>query len=144
MIRWISVAALVAVLALAAGYFTGKSRGPRGAAGHLRHVLLWSCKKSYALEELTPGKIKEIEGAFRALPSKIPWIERFEWGTDILPSRDRDPGPHPKRCFLLTFKDTQARDAFRLHPAYVEAEKIAQGYGPRKEFDYVAEELPRD
>jgi len=143
MIRWISVAALVAGLALAGGYFTGKSRGPRGAAGHLRHVLLWSCKQSSnAPEELTPGKIKEIEGAFRALPSKIPWIERFEWGTNILPWRDS--GPHPKRCFLLTFKDTQARDAFRLHPAYVEAEQIARGYGARFEFDYVAEELPRD
>jgi hypothetical protein len=145
MARWLpaaAVAALVAVFSGAAGYVAGKYRAPRGAAGRLRHVVVEFFDRPNAPEKVTPDKIREIEEAWRALPSKIPLIERLEWGVDIGPQNY--PGVPRRRCFLLTFKDADARDALWQHAAYKELGHISSGHGGHLEVEYVAQERPRD
>jgi hypothetical protein len=136
-------AALAAVLAGAAGYCAGKYRAPKSPTGHLRHVVVWLCG-----EDAAPEKIKELEDAFLALRSKIPGIERFESGPILTPAPTSATTGYI-RCFLLTFKDAQARDEFWRHPAYVELQRIrheeyGQAYGPMRQYDFISEDAPRN
>lgn len=98
------------VLSLA-GAGEGQARKSR-TAGRLRHVVLLKFKDS-----ASPDDIKKVEDAFRALPAKIPAIERFEWGTNVSPENLNQGFTH---CFLLTFRDAQARDQYLPHPAHKE------------------------
>jgi hypothetical protein len=76
----------------------------------LRHVVMFQFKA-----ETTPAQVKEIENAFRALPSKIPGIAGFEWGTNVSPENLAQGFTH---CFFLTFKSAADRDAYLPHPAH--------------------------
>ena len=100
--------------------------------GSVRHVVLFKFKEGTPTE-----KVKEIEEAFRALPTKIPTIEDFEWGTNISPENASQGLTH---CFFLTFKDAAARDAYLPHPAHKEFGALLR---PHKEkvvvIDYVAQ-----
>ena len=78
--------------------------------GMLRHVVVFRFKA-----EATPEQIKAVEEGFRALPGKIPGVRYFEWGTDISPEKLSDGFTH---CFLVTFADERARDAYLPHPAH--------------------------
>ena len=78
--------------------------------GTLRHVVLFQFKDGTA-----PEKVKEIEDAFRQLPSKIPTVIDFEWGTDNSPEGLADGFTH---CFLVTFKDDASRKVYLPHPAH--------------------------
>lgn len=74
----------------------------------LRHVVLFQFK------ERTPQeKVREIEDAFRALPSKINVIQDFEWGTDVSVEGLADGFTH---CFFVTFGSEADRDAYLPHP----------------------------
>ena len=101
--------------------------------GHVRHVVLFSFKPGTTLEE-----IRGVEDEFRALPSKIPAIEHFEWGTNMSPENLSQGFTH---CFFLTFKDAKARDEYLPHPAHKAFGKML---GPHIEkvlvIDYVAKE----
>lgn len=85
-----------------------KAKNPN--LGTVRHVVLFQFK-----DGTSPEQIKKIEDAFRALPSKIPQIVGFEWGTNISPENKADGFTH---CFFLTFKDVKDRDAYLPHPAH--------------------------
>lgn len=74
----------------------------------LRHVVLFKFK-----EEATPENIKEIENAFSALPSKIPQIIDYEWGTNNSPE-GLDKGL--THCFFLSFKSEEDRAIYLPHP----------------------------
>jgi len=76
----------------------------------LRHVVLFQFKA-----DTTPTQVKEIEDAFRALPSKIHGIAGYEWGTNVSPENLNQGFTH---CFFLTFHSAAARDAYLPHPAH--------------------------
>jgi len=87
-----------------------KDTAKDSAKGKVRHVVLFKFKDGTPAE-----KVKEIEKAFGELPSKIPLIEDFEWGTDMSVENLSQGFTH---CFLVTFKDAKARDAYLPHPAH--------------------------
>ena len=74
----------------------------------LRHVVLFKFKEGTA-----PEKIKEIEDAFAALPSKIPQIISYEWGLNNSPEGLNKGLTH---CFFLTFKSEEDRAKYLPHP----------------------------
>ena len=86
----------------------------------LRHVVLFKFTDS-----TTPEQIKEVEDAFRALPSKINFIRGFEWGTNVSPENLNQGYTH---CFFLTFASDKDRDAYLVHPAHKEFAKILTPY----------------
>jgi hypothetical protein len=96
----------------------------------LRHVVLFKFKP-----EVTKAQVQEVVDAFAALPKKIDAIAAFEWGTDVSVEMKADGFTH---CFVVSFKDAKARDAYLPHAAHGEFIKLA---GPRIEkvlvFDYV-------
>ena len=78
--------------------------------GMLRHVVLVKFKDDSKKED-----IKKVEDAFRALPSKIPTIVDFEWGTNNSPEKINDGFTH---CFFVTFKDDKGRAVYLPHPEH--------------------------
>jgi hypothetical protein len=82
----------------------------KAAATPLRHVVLFKFKA-----DATKEQIQEIVAGFQALPAKIDGIAGFEWGTDVSPEGLADGFTH---CFVVTFKDTKARDAYLPHQAH--------------------------
>lgn len=77
----------------------------------LRHVVLFKFKESATEED-----IKSIEEAFSALPSKIPEIKAFEWGTNNSPEGLDKGFTH---CFFVTFANEEARSKYLPHPDHV-------------------------
>ncbi len=74
----------------------------------LRHVVLFKFK-----EGASPEKVKEVEAAFKALPSKIPQIVSYEWGLNNSPEGLAKGFTH---CFFLTFKSEEDRAIYLPHP----------------------------
>lgn len=90
------------------------------AKGKVRHVVLFKFK-----DTAKPEDVKKVEAAFRALPSKIPQIESFEWGTNMSPEKLDQGFTH---CFLLSFKTAADRDAYLPHPEHKAFGKILRPY----------------
>lgn len=81
----------------------------------LRHVVLIQFN-----DTTTVDTIRRIEQAFAALPSKIPCIHSFEWGTNNSPEELNKGMSH---CFLVTFRSEEHRSVYLPHPdhkAFVE------------------------
>jgi quinol monooxygenase YgiN len=100
----------------------------------LRHVVMFAFKAG------TPDQtIREIEEGFAALPGKIPGITGFEWGTDVSVEGKTQGYSH---CFLVTFADEAARDAYLPHPAHQEFVQLVRQHvaGPALVFDYWSHE----
>ena len=74
----------------------------------LRHVVLFKFKEGTPSE-----KIREIQEAFGALPSKIPQIISYEWGTNNSPEGLEKGFTH---CFFLTFNSEEDRAIYLPHP----------------------------
>ena len=74
----------------------------------LRHVVLFKFKEGTTEEEL-----KTIEATFAALPSKIPEIVDFEWGTNNSPEGLDKGFTH---CFFVSFSDEKGREVYLPHP----------------------------
>ncbi len=74
----------------------------------LRHVVLFKFKS-----ETTTAQLKDIENAFGQLPSKIPEIIDFEWGTNNSPEGLDKGFTH---SFFVTFKNEEGRTAYLPHP----------------------------
>lgn len=107
-------AALAAVLcAVAVNWSQSEEKMAKSShLGKLRHVVLFQFK-----EGTTPADVKKLEDAFRALPSKIPTVVDFEWGTNNSPEGLADGFTH---CFLVTFQDAEGRAVYLPHPAHKE------------------------
>ena len=86
----------------------------------LHHVVLFKFK-----DTATPEQVKQVEDAFRALPSKIDLIRGFEWGTNVSPENLSQGYTH---CFFLTFASDKDRDAYLVHPAHKEFGKLLGPY----------------
>ena len=80
------------------------------SGGPLRHVVLFKFKP-----DATPQQIDEIVAGFQALPKKIDGITAFEWGTNNSPEGLAEGYTH---CFVVSFRDAQARDAYLPHQAH--------------------------
>ena len=80
------------------------------AATPLRHVVLLKFKG-----DATKEQIQEVFTGFTELPKKIDGITAFEWGTDVSPEGRSEGFTH---CFVVTFKDAKARDAYLPHDAH--------------------------
>ena len=78
--------------------------------GKLRHVVLFKFKDDTKAED-----VKKVEDAFRALPSKVPTIKDFEWGTNNSPEGHDAGFTH---CFFLTFDNAAGRAVYLPHPAH--------------------------
>lgn len=74
----------------------------------LRHVVLFKFKEGTAEED-----IKKVEDAFSALPSKIPEIMAYEWGTNNSPEGLDKGFTH---SFFLTFRSEDDREIYLPHP----------------------------
>lgn len=74
----------------------------------LRHVVMFKFKESASQED-----IKKVQEAFSALPSKIPQIASYEWGTNNSPEGLDKGFTH---VFFLTFKNEEDRAAYLPHP----------------------------
>ncbi len=74
----------------------------------LRHVVLFKFKDS-----ATPAQVKEVEDAFRALPSKIKEIKGLEWGTNNSPEGLSQGFTH---VFFVTFDSEAGREVYLPHP----------------------------
>ena len=76
----------------------------------LRHVVMFQFKSTSSEAE-----VQNVVDAFRALPSKIPAIAEFEYGTNNSPEGLADGLTH---CFLVSFKSEADREAYLPHPAH--------------------------
>ncbi len=74
----------------------------------LRHVVLFKFKADTSQDD-----IDMVQEAFSALPSKIPQIASYEWGTNNSPEGLNQDFTH---CFFLTFKSEADRAAYLPHP----------------------------
>jgi len=101
----------LATVAFGLAAWMGVAAPPAGKdanLGKVRHVVLFKFK-----DGTTPEQVKTIEDAFRTLPSKIPQIVGYEWGTNISPEGKSEGFTH---CFFLTFNSVPDRDAYLPHP----------------------------
>lgn len=115
---------LVGLLALAviAGSLKAQQPGAnkKPNLGKLRHIVLFKFQ-----DDAPPAEVKKIEDAFRALPSKIPEVVDFEWGTNNSPEGLADGFTH---CFFVTFNDEKGREAYLPHPAHKEFVALLKPY----------------
>ena len=105
-----ALAAVVCVLA--AGCAAKEARMSEAAEGRLRHVVLFKFKP-----EAPADAVGRIEREFGMLKDRIPGIRAFEWGTNESPEKLDQGFTH---CFVVTFDDAAARDAYLPHPAHKE------------------------
>ena len=76
----------------------------------LRHVVLFKFK-----DASTPAQVKEVEDAFRKLPSQIKEIKDFEWGTNNSPENLNQGFTH---AFFVSFETEEERAIYLPHPAH--------------------------
>ena len=86
----------------------------------LRHVVLFKFK-----DAATPAQVKEVEDAFRALPSKIKEIKSLEWGTNNSPEGLAQGFTH---VFFVTFDDEAGREVYLPHPDHKAFGKVLSPY----------------
>lgn len=115
--------ALMLAAAIATAVFSTAWGADRPAdAKVLKHVVLFKFKDS-----ATPEQVAEVVRAFKDLKNKIDGIVDFEYGTDVSTENRAQGFTH---CFLVTFKDDKARDAYLVHPQHMAFGSLV---GPRLE-----------
>ncbi len=107
--------------------------GQSSMAKLLRHAVYFKYKDSSSVTA-----VKQVETAFRLLPSKIKEIKSFEWGQNNSPEKLNQGFTH---CFFLTFGSEADRDIYLKHPDHKAFGKVL---GPHLDkvfvFDYWAEQ----
>ncbi|MCC9658167.1 Dabb family protein [Rhodopirellula halodulae] len=76
----------------------------------LRHVVMFGFKTTSSDED-----VQTVVDAFRKLPSEIPEIADFEFGTNNSPEGLNDGLTH---CFLVSFDSEADRETYLPHPAH--------------------------
>ena len=110
---------LIAALALF-GSMTFASSETQSPKKVLRHIVLFKFK-----DKATAAQIKEVEAAFRKLPTQIKEIKGFEWGTNNSPEGLDQGLTH---AFFLTFDSEADRAVYLPHPAHKAFGKILGPY----------------
>jgi hypothetical protein len=119
--RFFGIVAVVLVgIIFAAVLARTSAQEAKKSSGKLRHIVMFKFK-----DGTTPEQIKSVENAFRALPSKVPEIAGFEWGTNNSPENKADGFTH---CFFVTFKSEADRAVYLPHPAHKEFGKVLHPY----------------
>ena len=75
-----------------------------------RHVVLFKFH-----DHISNDKVEEIENAFRALSTELPFVKDFEWGRNSSPENLNEGYSH---CFIVTFANEKDRDTYLPHPAH--------------------------
>ena len=101
-----NVIAIVATCIIAATIISATNKEQK----MLRHVVLFKFK-----DEASAQQVKEVEDAFRALPSKIKEIKALEWGTNNSPENLAQGFTH---CFFVSFKSEEDRAVYLPHAAH--------------------------
>lgn len=114
-LRLLFLASLLMIGSMA--FVSPKSTPPKKM---LRHVVLFKFKDS-----ATPAQVKEVEDAFRKLPTKIKEIKGFEWGTENSPEGLSQGFTH---VFFVTFDSEEGRAAYLPHPEHKAFGKVLQPY----------------
>ncbi len=86
------------------------SPAPAPAAGLVRHIVVFKYKPG-----ASPEQIQQVTQAFGALQNQIPGILAFEHGVNNSPEGLNQGFTH---VYVLTFTNTEARDAYLPHPAH--------------------------
>ncbi len=84
----------------------------------LRHVVLFKFK-----DAATPAQVKEVEDAFRELPSKIKEIKGFEWGTNNSPEGLSQGFTH---VFFVSFNSEEDRAVYLPHAEHKAFVKVLE------------------
>jgi len=77
----------------------------------IRHVVCFKFKESAKKSE-----IERVEKEFSSLKDKIPGILSLEWGKNNSPENLNKDFTH---CFIVSFKDEEARKAYLPHPDHM-------------------------
>ena len=112
-----SLLVLLALLAVGNAAFSQK-QNPKTKM--LRHVVMFKFKDS-----ATPEQVKEVEAAFRKLPTQIKEIAGYEWGTNNSPENLNQGFTH---CFFLSFKSEADRAVYLPHPDHKAFGKVLGPY----------------
>lgn len=102
-----TLSALIGVVVMSNVHFAAPEKSDGKV---LRHVVCFKFK-----EEAKPEQIEGIVKAFADLPSKIDGITAYEAGTNNSPENLNKGFTH---CFVVTFKDEKAREAYLPHAAH--------------------------
>ena len=86
----------------------------------LRHVVMFKFK-----DGTTPSQVKEVEDAFRKLPTQIKEIKGYEWGINNSPEGHSQGFTH---CFFLSFDDEAGRATYLPHPDHKAFGKVLGPY----------------
>ncbi|GLU57305.1 Dabb family protein [Dyadobacter frigoris] len=84
----------------------------------LRHAVLFKFK-----DTATPAQVKEVEDAFRKLPSKVKEVKGFEWGTNNSPEGLNQGFTH---IFFVSFDSEEGRAAYLPHPEHKAFVKVLE------------------
>jgi hypothetical protein len=106
---------LACLLSFGAMAFVPPSNPPKKM---LRHVVLFKFK-----DTSTPAQVKEVEDAFRKVPTKIKEVKGFEWGLNNSPESLDQGFTH---AFLVTFESEAARDIYLPHPEHKAFVKVLE------------------
>lgn len=112
-----SLLVLLVLLAVGNAAFSQKQK-PK--PNMLRHVVMFKFKDS-----ATPEQVKEVEAAFRKLPTQIKEIAGYEWGTNNSPENLNQGFTH---CFFLSFKSEADRAVYLPHPDHKAFGKVLGPY----------------
>lgn len=80
------------------------------ADGPVRHVVHFKFKA-----DADKAQVQKVVEEFAALKKKIDVITEMEWGTNVSPEGLDKGFTH---CWIISFKDAKARDAYLVHPAH--------------------------
>lgn len=84
----------------------------------LRHFVMYKFK-----DEISKPQVQEVIDTFAGLPKKIDGIVAFEHGPNVSPEGKSEGLTY---CFVVSFKDEAARDAYLKHPAHDEYVKVVK------------------
>jgi len=126
MMRGWKVLAVVAVVALCSATLVMAGAGEKKAREKSKvkpkrvfHVVAFKFK-----DDATKEQIDKVCRDFRNLKKKIPEVLGYKAGVNNSPENLNKGFNH---CFILTFKDAKARDAYLVHPAHKEFAKSLGG-----------------
>jgi len=99
---------LVTLALMVALTFSATAIAAKKTSGKLRHVVSLKFK-----EGTKPEEIRKVVDAFGALKTKIPQVDKYEWGQNISPEKHDHGHTH---VFQLTFRSEKDRDEYLVHP----------------------------
>ncbi|MBX3733682.1 MAG: Dabb family protein [Verrucomicrobiae bacterium] len=87
-------------------------------SGRLNHVVAFKFKDAASKEQ-----VREVEEAFRSLKTRIPQIQKLQWGPNNSPEGLNKGFTH---CWVLTFATEADRDAYLVHPDHQEFGRLVK------------------